>query len=511
MNKSISRARLVRSMLASMLLVSLLLLVSGCLLFNIAPTAAFTISAPTGQAPFTVNFSAVLSTDEDGDITKYEWDFGDGTSGSGMNVSRTYTTAGTFIVVLMVTDNRGDSDSTQKTIHVTPAEPPGPIASFTASPTSGTAPLTVRVDASASSYAAGVIAEYHWDWGDGSVGFGRTASRTYFSARTYTVTLTVTATDGKTDTATRSITVSAPGGGGTPGAGAPSARFAISFPNANKTVAPLEVSFDPGASKAVDGRTIASYTWTFGDGHSTHTINSDAVTHVYRTDKTSEIFSVTLVVIDDIGSVGSITKTVRAYNYQPKAGFEIWDKLGPNTIDNEANVVEQADFGAVPTGTWILDNVTFNSVQTGSTTVWIQSEKPAAWVGNPADPTTVTPQGTATAKPANFNSAAAVNANLCFDPEGQGWGDAPPYLKTERPTGWTNAGWGIERIEINWGDGTTRSYDYYLRVMNGTGGRFMHTYLFTGTTATYTITITAHDFLGAQASFSRTVTLRAGT
>ena len=105
---------------------------------------------------------------------------------------------------------------------------------------------------------------------------------------------------------------------------------------------------------------------------------------------------------------------------------------------------------------------------------------------------------------------AAAGQAPAADPEGQGWDKTDSdYDKTIRPDGWTNAGWGIERIEVNWGDGNTHNYDYFLWVMNGYG-EFMHTYEFNGTTATYTITITAHDFLGAQDSFSRTVTLRAG-
>lgn len=226
MNKHISRARLVRAALACALLVPLLLWVSGCWLFNVPPIAGFSINEQAGQAPFTVNFNAaegVLSKDEDGVINQFEWDFGDGSSsGSGESVTHTYATAGTFTAVLCVTDNDGDTACTSKQIFVSPATPPGPAASFTASPTSGTSPLTVFVDASASSYDDGVISQYRWNWGDGSTGYGRTAAHTYFSAgvNTHTVTLSVDATDGKTGTATRTVTVIV-AGGTTPAAGAP--------------------------------------------------------------------------------------------------------------------------------------------------------------------------------------------------------------------------------------------------------------------------------------------------
>ncbi|MCK5585890.1 PKD domain-containing protein, partial [Candidatus Bipolaricaulota bacterium] len=373
-----------------------------------------------------------------------------------------------------------------------------------------------------SSYDAGVISQYVWNWGDGWTGYGKTASHTYFStgAKTYTVTLTVTGTDAKTGTASKSITLSVAGGGTTTTAGDPSARFAITFPNDNDDVAPVEVEFDPEDSEADEGRTIASYTWTFGDGSSTHTVNSTPVTHVYRTDQTSEMFSVTLVVIDDEGNVDSITKTVKVYNYQPTAGFDINDALADNDVVDETDVGEQED-ADYPQGEWIVDDVTYNSVQSGSTTVWISSMPPHDtnwdpgphdellygdyWIGEVANPVT---QGTASAEPWSYVEYG--DNSQCFDPEGQGWDKTDnDYDKTIRPDGWTNAGWGIERIEVNWGDGNTHHYDYFLWVMNGYG-EFMHTYAFNGTTATYTITITAHDFLGAQDSFSRTVTLRAG-
>jgi len=83
------------------------------------PIASFTVSAISGQAPLTVNFSGILSTDSDGIITKYEWDFGDGGSGSGKSTSHTYSSAGSFTAVLLVTDDSGGQDTAQKTITVT--------------------------------------------------------------------------------------------------------------------------------------------------------------------------------------------------------------------------------------------------------------------------------------------------------------------------------------------------------------------------------------------------------
>jgi len=78
-----------------------------------------------------------------------------------------------------------------------------PVASFTASPTSGPAPLTVSFNAAGSSAPVG-IASYAWTFGDGATASGVTASHTY-AGGTFTARLTITDLNGATSTATRTI------------------------------------------------------------------------------------------------------------------------------------------------------------------------------------------------------------------------------------------------------------------------------------------------------------------
>ena len=82
-----------------------------------------------------------------------------------------------------------------------------PNAAFTATPTSGNAPLAVAFDASSSTDADGTITGYAWTFGDGATGSGQSTSHTYTASGTYTATLTVTDDDGATDAAPRTITV----------------------------------------------------------------------------------------------------------------------------------------------------------------------------------------------------------------------------------------------------------------------------------------------------------------
>lgn len=62
------------------------------------------------------NFDASASFDPDGTIVSYQWDFGDGTNASGMKVSHKYSTADTFTVVLVVTDDKGASATTSAVV-----------------------------------------------------------------------------------------------------------------------------------------------------------------------------------------------------------------------------------------------------------------------------------------------------------------------------------------------------------------------------------------------------------
>ena len=82
---------------------------------NDPPTASFSVATSDLQA----SFDASASSDPDGSISSYSWDFGDGSSGSGVNATHTYAQAGSFTVTLTVMDNDGATDSTSQTVDVT--------------------------------------------------------------------------------------------------------------------------------------------------------------------------------------------------------------------------------------------------------------------------------------------------------------------------------------------------------------------------------------------------------
>ncbi len=85
---------------------------------NRLPVADFTATPTSGNSPLLVTFDASASSDADGTIVSYAWDFGDGALGSGLTANHTYTDAGEYDVILSVTDDAGATGMVSETIVV---------------------------------------------------------------------------------------------------------------------------------------------------------------------------------------------------------------------------------------------------------------------------------------------------------------------------------------------------------------------------------------------------------
>ena len=176
------------------------------------PVCKFVADPDKGEAPLPVTFDGSGSSDPDGKIERWYWDYGDGNMGKGETVNHTYTEAGTFTATLEVTDDSGLTDKCSKTISVSepPPLPKPPVCAFDAEPASGEAPLPVTFDGSGSSDPDGKIERWYWDYGDGNMGKGETVNHTYTEAGTFTATLEVTDDSGLTDKCSKTISVSEP-------------------------------------------------------------------------------------------------------------------------------------------------------------------------------------------------------------------------------------------------------------------------------------------------------------
>ena len=85
---------------------------------NQAPTAEFAVNGLPAKANQTVTFDASASSDSDGTIMAYAWDFGDGTTASGVNASHAYAAVGNYTVSLTVTDNDAAINNTTTLVEI---------------------------------------------------------------------------------------------------------------------------------------------------------------------------------------------------------------------------------------------------------------------------------------------------------------------------------------------------------------------------------------------------------
>lgn len=83
-----------------------------------APKAKFNISNVTPKVNQSVTFDASESSDAEGPITSYHWDFGDGTTGTGVTVTHSYSSVDDYKVVLTVTDAAGNTDTKKKRVFI---------------------------------------------------------------------------------------------------------------------------------------------------------------------------------------------------------------------------------------------------------------------------------------------------------------------------------------------------------------------------------------------------------
>jgi len=173
---------------------------------NGTPVARFFVSPSTGRENEPVLFDASPSTD-DGQIVAYAWTFGDGTTGSGRTRSHIYELAGTYLVTLRVTDDRGLSAATEPT-PVTVVAAANPVASFTYSPTDPSVGRSIVFNAASSTVPTGrTLVGFDWEFGDGNQKSGVATTHTYNVPGTYTVVLTVTDNTGRKAVASRTVLV----------------------------------------------------------------------------------------------------------------------------------------------------------------------------------------------------------------------------------------------------------------------------------------------------------------
>ncbi|MCG3164524.1 MAG: hypothetical protein POELPBGB_00278 [Bacteroidia bacterium] len=237
------------------------------------------------------------STTSSGNITTWNWDFGDGATDNTQNPSHAYTADGTYNVSLITITDEGCTDTTIVPVTVHPL----PVADFTATDECLNA---ANAFTDASTVSSGIIAAWDWDFGDSNTSALQNPSNTYNADGTYTVTLNVTSDKG--------------------------CYNATAF-TANVVVYPLPVAdfttadFCPDVQgsftnqSSVSSGTVNAWTWDFDDASPASNLQSPA--HTYAA---SASYNVNLAVTTNNGCTHDTTIAVFV-NPTPVAEFSATD------------------------------------------------------------------------------------------------------------------------------------------------------------------------------------------
>lgn len=292
------------------------------------PTAVFTFSPAAPGVGETVFFNASTSTAGTGHtIASYAWTFGDGTTGTGVTVTKAYTTAGSYAVQLRVTDEAGQATTSGATTLAVGSTALNPGAAFTFSPASPGRNDLVVFDASSSTIAAGQTIQFvDWNFGDGTPVIrcpgtstdcqatnNRISSHTFTTAQTFVVNLVVTDSANRTGSISRNVVI------------------VLAEPTVSITTSPASptpgdtVSFNSNGTTYFPGSGPATFAWTFGDGGTSTLANP---TRAYAA---PGVYTVGLSVTDTKGRTGTRTVAVTVVSGNPTAVLTI-SKTGGNSI-----------------------------------------------------------------------------------------------------------------------------------------------------------------------------------
>ncbi len=297
---------------------------------NIRPTAdaGRPVETTVGEI---VAFDASASSDEDGSLITYHWDYDNGKGGDGVRASHTFLEPGIYDVRLTVVDDSGaenDVATATRRVIVSPGKNALPGVELPAKRT-GFVDEPLTFDASSANDRDGNIVSYGWDFGDGTTAGGALVEHTYVTAGAYTAVLTLRDnSSGLTDFSTREIAVAI----GTRGNVPPTADA-----GSDRTVRVGErVEFDAGGSRDPDG-SVSKYAWDFGDGFTSGGIRTG---HIYQ--KPGR-YAVSLTVADNAPAEAGRARTEITIVVEPPPNSPPSAEAGPDRL---VLVGERIDFDA---------------------------------------------------------------------------------------------------------------------------------------------------------------------
>ena len=239
-----------------------------------------------------------------GNITAWDWSFGDGSNGSGSNPSHSYANAGSYSVQLIITDIVGCRDTLIKPIYI---KVDGPTSFFQVSVPGTCLMSNVGLNDHSTSDGTHPITTWIWNYGDGTSDTltAPPFQHAYNAPGVYTIVLTVKDSKGCVDTYVNisAINISKP-----------IARFS----SADTLSCPgMPINFTDSSS----GPGL-NYNWNFGDGTGSTSTNP---VHAYNADG---VYTVTLVITDQYGCMDTVIHPNYIAIHTPHAGFNMSDSVG---------------------------------------------------------------------------------------------------------------------------------------------------------------------------------------
>ena len=249
-----------------------------------------------------MNFTA--TGNNAGNITSYDWNFGDGGTGTGSNPSHTYINAGKYTVRLIITDIIGCKDTLIKPLYM---EVDGPTSSFQTSVPGSCIMSAVSFIDHSTGDGIHPITTWIWNYGDGIIDTLTSPpfQHAYSGPGLYHIWLTVVDSKGCSDTYLNigAINISKP---------------IARFKSADTLSCPGKaINFTDSSS----GPSL-NYNWDFGDGNGSVAANP---VHSYATDG---VYTVRLVITDEYGCKDTLTRPGYISIISPKATFTMSDSVG---------------------------------------------------------------------------------------------------------------------------------------------------------------------------------------
>jgi large repetitive protein len=189
---------------------------------------------------------------------QFRWTFSDGTSAFGQSTSKAFLTAGAYTATVTVTATTGQTGTSSASVQIGGSTQTGALQVNAGGPYVGQVgtPVTFAAQLVLNGVLVTTQAQYSWNFGDGTTGFGQTTAKTYASAGTFTVSVSASLSTGQSGVGTTTVQI---GGGAQTGA----LQVSAGGPYTAAVGQPVTLS---AVAPNVPVGTAVNYIWTFSDG-----------------------------------------------------------------------------------------------------------------------------------------------------------------------------------------------------------------------------------------------------